>query len=135
MDDALRQEQRYYARRELGLCVKCGMDIEEPGKYKLCAPCREKYRKRAEVPERRAWRKKYQKEYREEIDQMCTRIAIAVQQLVDAEDLNLPGYSVESSHRCWGCFWGTWCGDRFFCPIYETCIKAAVKREVSYDPI
>lgn len=129
MDDALRQERVYYARRELGLCVKCGMDIEEPGKYKLCAKCREVYRKRAEEPERREWRKQYQKDYREAIERMCKNIARMAQMLMVSDDLRTPDRSAPPDHKCWKCFWATWCGDRFFCPLYETCIKSPPKRE------
>ena len=133
MDDALRQERKYYARRELGLCVKCGLNVEENGKYKLCASCRETYRKRAELPEKREWRKKYQKDYRETIDRMCRSIAIVAQTLLAGDTLNTPDRSVPENHKCWHCYWATWCGDRFFCPIYETCIKESVRREVAND--
>lgn len=129
------EQRTYYARRELGLCVKCGMDVEEQGKYKLCAACREKYRQRAELPEKREWRKQYQKDYREEIAAMCERIALAVQKLIDAEELRMPDRSAPAGHKCWHCFWANWCGDRFFCPIYETCIKEPIHREVVNDPV
>lgn len=132
MDSTITQQRLYYARRELGLCVKCGTAVEET-KYKCCESCRQRYRTLAE----RAWskerRSEYQKNYREEIDRMCSRIAVAVQQLIVAEEINLPKYNLSSNHKCFGCYWGTWCGDRFFCPLYETCIRTFVKREVIND--
>lgn len=131
MDDALRQERVYYARRELGLCVKCGMDIEEPGKYKLCAKCREVYRKHAADPDKREMRRQYQKEYKEKIDIMCKNIARMAHMLMATGDLKTPDRSVPENHKCWKCFWATWCGDRFFCPLYGSCIKSPTKREVS----
>lgn len=31
--------------------------------------------------------------------------------------------SIPADHKCWGCMWATWCGDRFFCPLAFTCIR------------
>ena len=123
MDDALLRQRTYYARLELGLCTKCGMEREENSKYKLCAACRDRYREHQQQPERREWRKQYQKEYREEIKAMCTRIAMAVQQLIGGQELKSNQYNIDSAHKCWHCHWATWCGDRFFCPLAFTCIR------------
>lgn len=92
-------------------------------------------RQRAELPEKREWRKQYQKDYREEIATMCERIALAVQKLIDAEELRTADRSAPAGHKCWRCFWANWCGDRFFCPIYETCIKEPIRLEVVNDPV
>ena len=135
MDSTITQQRLYYARRELGLCVKCGAAVEET-KYKCCESCRQRYRTFAE----RAWskdrRREYQKNYREEIERMCTRIAIAVQQLIAAEELvNVSYKAVDADHKCWGCQWATWCGDRFFCPLYGNCSKSNEKKGEQHDPV
>ena len=31
--------------------------------------------------------------------------------------------SIPADHKCWGCMWATWCGDKFFCPLAFTCIR------------
>lgn len=126
----LQQQRTYYARKELGLCVKCGMDVAGDGKHVLCAACAEKRRVHMENPEKREWRKQYMKDYRDEINAMCKRIAAAAQHFIEADELNSPDRTAPSGHKCWHCFWAAWCGDRFFCPIYETCIKEHVHREV-----
>ena len=90
------------------------------------------------MDERREWRKQYQKDYREEIDIMCKRIAVAAQRFMDgdvSDELTSDYRETPAKHKCWRCFWATWCGDRFFCPIYETCIKEPVHREVLDDPV
>jgi len=133
VDKALQQQMAYYARRELGLCVRCGQNLEPGSIHVLCNSCKEKYRAQGESPERREWRRQYMKDYRDEIDAMCGRIALAVQKLLDAGELNVPDRLAKSTHKCWGCYWGTWCGDRFFCPIYETCIKEPTRREVTTE--
>ncbi len=130
MDDRSEQQRTYYARKELGLCVVCGMESAEEGKRVLCAECAEKYRESMEEDEHREWRKQYQKDCREEINAMCKRIAAAAQHFIEADELNSPDRAAPSGHKCWRCFWATWCGDRFFCPIYETCIKEHIRREV-----
>ena len=84
------------------------------------------------MDERREWRRQYQKDYREEIDNMCKRLAVVARRIMEgeAEELVVPDRTAPSGHKCWHCFWATWCGDRFFCPLYETCIKKPTNREV-----
>lgn len=39
------------------------------------------------------------------------------------DELKSDRMSIPENHKCWGCMWATWCGDRFFCPLAFTCIR------------
>lgn len=119
LDDAAYKKRLYYARKELGLCVKCAMTLsnEEKGKYITCAACREKQMKNA------AWKKAYRQKYREECRAMIERISIAVQRMIEPDELTVKSNGIPAGHRCWKCEWGSFCGDRFFCPIYGCCVR------------
>ncbi len=87
------------------------------------------------MDDRREWRKQYQKDYRQEIDNMCKRLAVMARRFMEgeAEELDVPDRTAPANHKCWRCFWATWCGDRFFCPLYEVCIKK--RREEANDSV
>lgn len=129
MDDALRHQRTYYARRELGLCVKCGKQVEQPEKYAVCATCREKARLRLEPEEKREFRKEYMRQYRDDLKATMHRISQAVQKLMDAKELSVKHDEVSKNHKCWTCVWSRWHGDRFFCPLVG-CVKQPMKTEV-----
>lgn len=132
MDPQVRKQQLYYARRELGLCVKCGMDVENPEKYVMCSACREKQRGLFNTEEMRTYRRNYQRNYREEVKHTLERIAIEVQKLSAAKNLRSDRKDIPKDHKCWDCVWGRWHGDRFFCPLVG-CIKGPMKQEAAIE--
>jgi hypothetical protein len=116
LDDTAYQKRLYYARKELGLCVKCGMtlDARRSGRHVMCAECNERQRKNTE------YRKAKQSE---ECRAVVERISIAVQKMIQPEELSIKIQEIPMRHRCWKCEWSTFCGDRFFCPIYGCCVR------------
>ena len=132
MDDALKKQQIYYARRELGLCVKCGMNVENPEKYVTCAACREIARTRKYSEEKREFRKEYMRQYRDELKATMHRISQSVQKLMDAKELSVKHDEIPKNHKCWTCVWSRWHGDRFFCPLVG-CIKGPMKQEAPIE--
>lgn len=121
MNKAMQQQRTYYARKELGLCVRCGMNIDNPGKYVMCEECRAKAKARMD-PETREWRREYQRKYREDVKEVITRISLAAQSLMEASELKSQYHTVSAEHKCWTCVWSRWHGDRFFCPLVG-CVK------------
>ena len=129
-DSEIMKRRTYYARRELGLCVKCGMEVEEPAQYVLCAACREKAHLNNTTEEMRAWRRQYQRTYREELKHTLERIAIEVQKLSGVYKLKSDRMEIQREHKCWGCVWSRFHGDRFFCPLVG-CVKGPMKQEAA----
>jgi predicted metal-dependent hydrolase len=132
MDPEVRKQQLYYARRELGLCVECGMDVDDPEKFVMCRSCRTKQHDYSSTDEIRAWRREYQRAYREELKKTLERIAVEVQKLSGAKELESDRKRISSTHKCWGCVWSRWHGDRFFCPLVG-CVKTKPKTEVQSE--
>lgn len=126
------RQRTYYARKELGICVNCGMDVEEPGKFVMCAACREKQRQRNDTDEMRTWRRKYQREYRAmDAKRVLERIAIEVRKLTSNNgDLRSARKDIPKDHKCWDCVWSRHHGDRFFCPLVG-CVKGPMKQEAA----
>lgn len=88
------------------------------------------------MDDRREWRRQYQKDYRQDIDNMCKRLAVVARRFMEGEieaELDVPDRTAPADHKCWHCTWATWCGDRFFCPLYEVCIKK--HREEANDSV
>ena len=132
MDLGVRKQQLYYTRRELGLCVECGMDVDDPEKFVMCRSFRTKQHDYNSADETRAWRREYQRAYREELKKTLERIAVEVQRLSGVKELKSDRKQVSSAHKCWGCVWGRWHDDRFFCPLVG-CIKEPMKQEAAIE--
>lgn len=132
MDPDIRKQQLYNARRELGLCVRCGMNVEEPEKYVVCSECREDRRLYYSTNEKREWRREYQRAYREELKHTLERIAIEVQKLTGAYKLKSDRREIPREHKCWGCVWSRYHGDRFYCPLVG-CVKGPMKQEAAIE--
>lgn len=126
----LRSAQRYYARRELGLCVRCGGYIADSDRYVTCDTCREKVRINQSSREKTEWRREYMRQYRAKEKHAIKTIAEKVIRLMDmtAGDLKSDRQSVASDHKCWSCEWSKFHGDRFFCPLVG-CVKDGGKNE------
>lgn len=78
----------------MGLCTNCGGLRIDP-KYDMCHRCREQIRD-AKIRKKFGDGVKKPKKHRE----------------------------VSPKHKCWGCVWGTFIGDGFYCPRVEgTCVK------------
>lgn len=86
-------------RERMGLCTNCGGMKSNPH-WKQCEKCREKERNRL----------------REKLIASYT-IELHPNKPPKPKEIN-------SKHKCWNCEWGTFLGDRFFCPFVEgTCAK------------
>ena len=55
--------------------------------------------------------------------------AYAHERMQPVYELRSDRVSIPEDHKCWGCHWGTWCGDRFFCLLAFTCVKEKMKTE------
>lgn len=123
-------QRKYYARQELGLCTKCGTVLPSEYKYKKCDKCREKEKIwiQDNLEEVTQYRREYWRKYREEIDAAMHRVALAAQRLIGPQELTVQKPSMPERHKCLNCIWGTWCGDRFFCPLVG-CVKKPTKQE------
>lgn len=130
MDKALRQQRLYYARRELGLCVKCGMPAEYRNnhKYTQCADCRRKARERWQGLDKKEYSREYMRKYQEDSKRVVQKLAIMTQNLLAPKDLFVQRKAIPDDHKCWNCVWSRWHGDRFFCPLVG-CVKEPMKRE------
>ena len=126
MDHALKGSRAYYARRELGLCVKCGGYVEDSERYVTCETCREKMRISQSGREKTEWRREYMRKYRAKERKTIEIIAQKIQALVPADDLKSDRGEIPEDHKCWYCEWARWHGDRFFCPLTD-CIKTGGK--------
>lgn len=78
-------------RRKMGLCIKCGCMNDNP-EYSICEKCR---------AERREYLAKLKK------IKECT------------EQVQEAPHDIPENHKCWGCVWSKFEGDRFFCPFPE----------------
>ena len=122
----------YYARRELGLCVICGMDVDDPSLYDLCAECRNAQGTQDSPEKDREWRRNYQRNYRQDIKNTLHRIALAAQKLSEVTELKTTRTGIPYDHKCWNCVWSRWHDDRFFCPLVG-CVKGPMKREATIE--
>ena len=64
------------------------------------------------------------------IDKTINKLAIYAQERMQpVYELKSDRCDIPADHKCWGCYWATWCGDRFFCPLAFTCVKEKTKTE------
>lgn len=132
MSSALEKQRIYYARRELGLCVRCGINLDKPGQYVNCAECREKVRNRRKDANLTEWRREYMREYRANTKDAVEKLALIVQKIKQPSDLTVRLKPIPEGHKCWNCVWARWHGDRFFCPLVG-CVKGPTKQEVAIE--
>lgn len=124
MEQSVRSAQKYYMRRELGLCVKCGGYIENSERYVTCTTCREKARLDQSGRNKTEWRREYMRQYREKERRAIKTLAIKAQQLLPPVPLKSTKVEIPADHKCWNCEWSKFHGDRFFCPLVG-CVKEA----------
>lgn len=131
MDEKIKRQQVYYARRELGLCVKCGVEIEhsEGKTYAMCSECREKAKKAQAISEMREYRRRYMKEYRKK-EKLIEKSELTMCKTKSSAEKSLSSLrrEIPEDHKCWNCVWSKWHGDRFFCPLIG-CVKGPMKQE------
>lgn len=120
-EQTVQTAQRYYMRRELGLCISCGAYLPDASYYVTCDECREKARNSGK--DKKALRREYMRQWREKEKAMLEQVAKAVQNLVPTEELKSDRHEIPVDHKCWKCEWSRFHGDRFFCPLVG-CIKS-----------
>lgn len=121
-EQTLIRSQQYYARRELGLCTRCGAYMPNNEYYITCEECRRKARKYESRSEQKEWRREYMRMWRAKEKAMLEQIAKAVQKLAPTDELKSDRREVPPEHKCWQCEWGRFHEDRFFCPLVG-CVK------------